>query len=202
MNKKYEFIAIDVQNDFATEGGKFYRPRPSINFIKENVFPFLKEKNIKINEIISDYRQPRNADLGDGCHPGEWGYESVMPNDLRKSLWIKCMNSPIWIRKNIGKANKKAGTPYPDSKKFSKWIKKNIGKTEEVILVIFGLTIDCCVLSTVQEFRWRGYEVIIIKEAVDHSSGIIEDRDIVLEKTALRWWGKTMNWEDFKKELG
>ena len=65
--------------------------------------------------------------------------------------------------------------------------------------MIFGLTIDCCVLSTVQEFRWRGYEPIIIKEA-DHASGKEEDKNIVLEKTALRWWAKTVNWNQFKNE--
>ena len=198
---KYEFIAVDIQNDFATEGGKFYTYKLSITFLKENVFPYLKEKNIKVNEIISDYRQPRNGDLGEGCFPGEWGYESVLPKDLQKSLWVKCMNSPIWVRKNGGKAGKKPGLPYPDSKAFGKWIKKNIGKPEEVIPVIFGLTIDCCVLSTVQEFRWRGFSPIVIREAVDTSNGKIEDRDLVLEKTALRWWGKTINWEEFKKLL-
>ena len=183
---KYEFIAVDIQNDFATEGGKFYTYKPSITFLKENIFPYLKEKNIKVNEIVSDYRQPRPGDYGEGCIPGEWSYESVMPKDLQKSLWVKCMNSPIWIRKNGGNPKKKAGLPYADSKKFGKWIKKNIGNREDTTPVIFGLTIDCCVLSTVQEFRWRGFNPIVI-------------RDIVLEKTALRWWGKTMNWEDFKK---
>jgi nicotinamidase-related amidase len=132
MKNKYKFIAVDIQNDFATD-------------------------------------------------------------------WVKCMNSPIWIRKNGGNSKKKPGLPFADSKKFSKWIKKNIGNREDTTPVIFGLTIDCCVLSTVQEFRWRGFNPIIIREAVDHASGKIEDRDIVLEKTALRWWGKTMNWEDFKK---
>ena len=151
--------------------------------------------DLEIHHVI----EHQNGDTGDGCHPGEWGYESVILTEFRKSLWIKCMNSPIWVRNNIGKVNKKPGLPYPDSKAFGKWIKKNIGKPEEVIPVIFGLTIDCCVLSTVQEFKWRGFSPIIIREAVDTSNGKIEDRDLVLEKTALRWWGKNMNWEDFKK---
>jgi len=196
---KYEFIAVDIQNEFATKGGKFYTYKPSITFLQKTLFPFLKEKKIKINEIISDYRQPRPGDLGEGCIPSEWGYQSVMSDDLRKSLWVKCMNSPIWIRKNIGEKNKKPGLPYPDSKAFGKWISKNIGKPEKVIPVIFGLTIDCCVLSTVQEFKWRGFYPIVIREAVDTSNGKIKERDLVLEKTALRWWCKAMNWKDFKK---
>jgi len=201
MKRRYGFIAVDIQNDFATKGGKFYTPKPSIIFLKKKIFPFLKKNHIKINEIISDYRQPRPGDAGEGCIPGKKGYESLVPNNLKKSLWIKCMNSPIWIRKNIGAIDKKPGLPYPDSKKFGKWIEKNIGQPNDVIPVIFGLTIDCCVLCVVQEFRWRGFNPIVIKEAVDTSNGNLKDRDLVLEKTALCWWGKTVSWDKFKKEL-
>lgn len=166
-------------------------------FLNKTLFPYLRKKKLKVNEIISDYRQPRPADGGDGCHPGEWGYKSLIPDDLRKSQWIKCMNSPIWIRKNIGKKEKKPGLPYPDSKKFGKWLDKNIGNPGKVTPVIFGLTIDCCVLSTIQEFRWRGYKPIVIREAVDHSSGKVADKNAVLEKTAIRWWAKVVYWKDF-----
>ncbi len=196
---KYEFLSVDVQNEFASKGGKFYSPKPSIIFLKKVLFPFLKQKNIKINEIISDYRQPRPGDDGKGCYPGTWGYQSLIPDELKKSVWIKSMNSPIWIRKNIGKKDKKPGLPYPDSKKFGKWIDKNIGKPEKTIPVIFGLTIDCCILSTVQEFSWMGYNPIIIKEAVDHASGKERDKNLVLEKTALKWWSKAMRWNELKK---
>lgn len=199
MEKRYEFIAVDLQNDFASKGGKFYTLKPSTVFLKKLLFPYFLNNSIKINEIISDYRQPRPGDFGDGCCPGEWGYESLVPKELQKSLWVKCMNSPIWIRENIGKKNKKPGLPYPDSKLFGEWIEKNIGKPTETIPVIFGLTIDCCVLSTIQEFRWRGYSPIVIKEAVDHASGKKEDRDIVLKKTGIRWWSKVLTWKEFKK---
>lgn len=197
---KYEFIAVDIQNEFASKGGKHFTLKPSVKFLNKILFPFLKQNGIKINEIISDYRKPRPGDSGDSCYPGEWGYKSLVPSELKKSLWVKCMNSPIWIRKNIGKNGKSPGLPYPDSKKFGKWIDKNIGKPNKTIPVIFGLTIDCCVLSTIQEFRWRGYEPIVIREAVDHSSGKEKDKGIVLEKTAIRWWAKVMSWDDFNKE--
>jgi len=107
------------------------------------------------------------------------------------------MNSPVWVRKNIGKENIKPGLPYSDSKAFSKWIAKHIGKPDKTTPVIFGLTIDCCVLSTIQEFSWRGYKPIVIREAVDHASGKKNDRDVILEKTAIRWWAKVMSWRDF-----
>jgi len=161
----------------------------------------LVEKRIKVNEIISDYRQPRPGDGGDGCYPGTFGYESLLPNDLRKSQWIKAMNSPIWIRKNGGVVDKEPGLPYPSSEKFGKWVEENIGKPGEVTPVIFGLTVDCCVLSTAQEFRWRGFSPILIKEAVDHASGKEGDKIAVLEKSALRWWAKAMDWEEFKELL-
>ncbi len=198
---KYEFVAVDIQNEFASEGGKFYTPKPSITFLKKILFPYLEKNNIKINEIVSDYRQPRPGDGGDGCHPGSWGYESLVPKELKKSSWVKSMNSPIWIREGRGDENSTPGKPFPDLNAFAKWIEKNIGEPEEVRPVIFGLTIDCCVLSTIQEFRWRGFKPIVIREAVDHSSGKLEDRDIVLEKTALSWWVETYDWEEFRQKL-
>lgn len=198
---KYEFVAIDLQNEFATEGGKFYSFKPSIKFLKHILFPYLKENGIKINEIISDYRQPRPGDSGDGCHPGTWGYESLVPKELVKAQWVKSMNSPIWIRDGIGDANKTPGKPHPDSEAFGKWIKENIGTPETTRPVLFGLTIDCCVMSAVQEFRWRGFEPIVIREAVDHASGKEEDKNIVLEKTAVSWWSYVMGWEELKAHL-
>jgi len=198
---KYEFVAVDIQNEFASNGGKFYTPKPSVTFLRKVLFPYFQKNDIKINEIVSDYRQPRPGDGGDGCHPGSWGYESLIPKELRKSLWVKSMNSPIWIRKGVGDKDSIPGKPFPDSAAFGEWVDQNIGKPGEVRPVIFGLTIDCCVLSVVQEFRWRGFEPIVIKEGVDHSSGKLEDRDTVLEKTAISWWAKTLGWEDFRNEL-
>lgn len=196
---KYKLVSIDIQNDFAVEGGKFYKPRLSVDFIKGTIFPFLREKKIKINEIISDYRQPRIGDRGFGCVPGQWGYESIIPEELRESLWIKSMNSPVWTRENIGKASKEPGLPCSNPEGFTKWIEENIGQMGEVVPVLFGLTIDCCVLSVLQEFSWRGYDPVIIREAVDHDSGRIEDRDIVLDRTAVGQWGKVLNWKEVAK---
>lgn len=200
MKNNYQIIAVDVQNDFATEGGIFYTPKLSVDFLKQTLLPFLKEKNIKINEIISDYRQPRPGDRGDCCHPGEWGYESIIPKEFVKSTWIKCMNSPVWIRDNIGNPDKEPGLPYPDPNKFGQWLKQNIGNPKDVTPIVIGLTIDCCVLSAVQELNWRGYYPIVIREAVDHISGKIEDRDKILE-TPISNWAKVVDWKEFKNEL-
>ncbi len=197
---KYEFILVDLQNDFASEGGKYFSLKPSVKFLTEVLFPNLKEKNIKINEIVSDYRQPRPGDRGDCCHPGTWGYESLLPQELRKSLWVKCMNSPLWIRDNIGNPEKEAGFPYQNTTMFSDWLKTNIGLPKEVIPILIGLTVDCCVLSTAQELSWRGFYPLVLIEGVDHATGKMEDKLKILE-TPLSNWAKQISWHDLKVKL-
>ena len=198
--KKIAFISIDLQNEFASVGGKFYSPKPAVDFLKNTLFPFLQNKEIKINEIISDYRSPRPGDRGDGCHPGTWGYESLIPDSLRKSLWVKCMNSPVWVRNGIGDKDKKPGLPYPDPKLFSSWLVENIGDPNIVTPILFGLTIDCCVMSTAQELNWRGYYPKYLIEGVDHASGKIVDRDKVLETPASNW-AEPVKWEVLRKQF-
>ncbi|HEY4515596.1 MAG TPA: hypothetical protein VJH67_00175 [Candidatus Paceibacterota bacterium] len=197
---KYQLLAIDLQNDFATEGGKHYVHRPCTDFLKENVFPFLKEKNIKVNEIVSDYRQPRPGDRDESCIPGTWGYESIVPKEIIKSQWIKCMNSPIWIRGNIGDPEKIAGLPYQDTEKFGKWLEENFGSPKEVTPVLFGLTIDCCVLSTLQELNWRGYYTKVIYEGVDHYLATEEAKESVL-KTPIPNWAEVVHWDEIKEKI-
>jgi nicotinamidase-related amidase len=58
---KYEFILVDLQNDFASEEGVFFTPKPSVEFLQNTLFPYFEEHSIKVNEIISDYRQPRQG---------------------------------------------------------------------------------------------------------------------------------------------
>ena len=71
---KTKIVSIDFQKDFTAEGGRCYKPRPAVDFVKNILAPYLAEKKIRIAEIISDYRQPRPCDRGDCCRPGEWGY--------------------------------------------------------------------------------------------------------------------------------
>lgn len=200
MNKKYSFIAVDLQNDFTSEGGLHYTPKASISFLKNTLFPYFQEKNIKINEIISDYRQPRPGDRDESCKPEEWGGESIVPRDIIKSVWFKTMNSPIWVRENIGNPDKEPGLPYQDAKGFGQWLEDNIGKPGKATPVLFGLTIDCCVLSTLQELSWRGYYPMVLKEGVDHYSGKLEDRDKILE-TPVPNWAEVISWEELKNKL-
>ena len=194
--KKFSFIAVDLQNDFTSEGGKHLKvKRPSIDFLKNNVFPFFARKNIKVNEIVSDYRAPRPGDRGVGCEPGTWGYESIVPSEIVKSQWIKCMNSPIWTRENIGNPDKEPGLPYQDTKAFGKWLEENVGKPEEVTPIVFGITIDCCVLSTLQELNWRGYYPKVIYEGTDHYDGTKESKDAVIKST-LTNRAEVVHWDE------
>jgi nicotinamidase-related amidase len=197
---KYQLISIDLQNDFTTENGLHYKVRPSIQFDKEVLFPFLKEKGIKIAEIVSDYRQPRPGDRDESCVPGTWGYESIVPREIVKSQWLKCMNSPIWVRENIGNPDKVAGLPFQDPKAFGEWLEKNIGDKEEVTPILFGLTLDCCVLSTLQELNWRGYYPKVLYEATDHYMATEEAKNKVIE-SAVTNWADVIYWDQLKKEI-
>ena len=130
--KPVRLLGIDLQNDFASEGGKHYTPKPSVTFLQSTLFPYLEGRHIKICEIISDYRQPRPGDSGEGCIPGTRGYESIIPRELVKSQWVKCMNSPLWIRENGGDPDKAPGLPYQDPQKFGAWLKNNLGEPSAV----------------------------------------------------------------------
>jgi len=198
---KTKIVSIDLQNDFTAEGGICYRSRPAVEFIKNSIIPFVAEKNIKIAEIISDYRQPRPGDRGDCCHPGEWGYKSEIPNSVKENnVWIKCMNSPLWIRDNIGDATKQPGLPYQDPQAFSNWINTVVGRPEDTQILLIGLTLDCCVLCTAQEFNFRGFTVKILKEGVDAYSGDREEKEMLC-KIPVENWAEVVIWDQVKETI-
>jgi len=200
---KIKIISVDFQKEFSNKIGKHYRSRHSVLFIKETVAPFLRKKGLKIAEIISDYRQPRPKDTDDSCYPGTEQYQSEIPDDIKlKPVWIKCMNSPIWTRKNIGKQNKKPGIPYQNPKLFIKWLHKIIGKPKEVdLVIIIGLTLDCCIFSTAQELSWQGYNVEILKEGTDTYNGRMKEKRQILKNYPLINWTKSISWKKLKEKL-
>lgn len=200
---RVNIISVDLQKEFSASGGKHYRPHPNVDFIKNTLLPYLRAKKIKIAEIISDYRQPRPGDLDDSTRPGERGYESEIPEDMKmKPVWIKCMNSPIWTRENIGDQKKKPGVPFQDTAKFTKWLEKTIGKPEDSdIIVLIGLTLDCCVFCTAQELTFRAYNVRILEEGVDVYSGKPEEKQMILNNYPLYNWAEKITWDELKKLL-
>lgn len=197
-----KIISIDFQKEFTKEGGFCYRDRPSIVFMKEILIPSVIERGVKMAEIISDYRQPRpSINKKDYCVPGTIGYESEIPADAKKGEpWIKCANSPIWTRDNIGDGSKKPSYPYQDPQKFNDWIAQEIGSPEETEILLVGLTLDCCVLCSAQEFGARGYKVKIIKEAVDTFSGDQVEKEL-LYKTPLYNWAEVVSWEEVRDSI-
>jgi len=110
------------------------------------------------------------------------------------------MNSPIWVRENIGDATKKPGLPYQDTIGFGIWAEENIGNPRKVTPVLFGLTIDCCVLSTLQELNWRGYYPLVLKEGVDHYFATDEAKEAILKSPIPNWAGVT-TWSELNTKL-
>ncbi|MBI2645192.1 isochorismatase family protein [Candidatus Uhrbacteria bacterium] len=203
QNKKIQFIAVDLQHDFTAEGGSHYRRRPSVDFVKGILMPYLQEKNIRVSEIISDYRNEYNKRSNTTCVPGTWGYASEIPAKSRnKEVWIKCQNSPVWVTKNIGDAKKEPGKPFQNPKAFTQWLENNVGKPQDVgMVVLFGLTLDCCVFCTAQELRFRGYTVKILEEATDSYSGMKQEKQIIINNYPLLNWARGIKWKELQKIL-
>lgn len=201
MNIK--FISVDVQQDFSAKGGKHYKIRPAVQFIKNTLLPYLQKKKIKISEIISDYRREYNRKDNNTCVPGTWGYSSEIPvKNKNKNVWIKCQNSPLWVAKNIGNPKKKPSAPYQDPKAFTRWLNGTIGKPEDVdIVVLVGLTLDCCVFCTAQELKFRRYKVRILKEATDTYNGTKQEKEMILKNYPLINWAKPITWKELQKIL-
>ena len=203
LNNKVRIISVDSQKEFSLQSGNHYKSRKSVGFIKNTLVPYLRKENIKIAEIISDYRQPRPGDRDDSTRPGELGYESEIPDDVKiKPQWIKCMNSPIWIRNNIGNPNKKPGIPYQDSESFTKWLDKVVGKPNSLdAVILIGLTADCCVFCTSQELSWRGYNVKVLSEGVATYSGSEKEKEMILSNPPFTNWAEAINLSNLKKML-
>ena len=194
------FICVDMQNDFASEGGMFYKARDSVNFLHDELIPHLKKCKIKMAEIVSDYRQPRPGDPRDCCRPGEWGYDSVIPRDVvSENVWVKTMNSPVWTRDNAGIKDAEPGLPRPDMDAFKNWLEDTIGQPGPVILV--GLTLDRCILSTAQELTYLGYQVKVLEEGTDTASGDLEEKEYLLYNPPLIYWAEALRWADIKSKM-
>ncbi len=197
-----KLLCIDLQKEFSAPGGKHYKKRPGVDFIKHVLVPYLKKRDLKVAEIISDYRQPRPGDLDDSTRPGEEGYKSELSLEVKQfPVWVKCMNSPLWTRENIGDPLEEPGVPYQDPLSLTNWLTKVIGLPGEVDVVLIGLTLDCCVLSTAQELCFRGYKVIILEEGVDTYSGDSEEKEWILRHVPLLNWASSIRWEDLKTRL-
>jgi nicotinamidase-related amidase len=193
-------ISVDMQRDFSTSGGACFQVRPCVDFIQKILVPHCRKHGIQLAEIVSDYRQPRPGAPFAHCVPGTPGYESDLPVDIKHAqTWVKCMHSPVWVRKHGGIAANSPSPPYSDAKGFTNWLATVVGPPQENhSIILIGLTLDCCVLCTAQELFFRGYRVKFLVEAVDTFSGSQEEKQSLFN-VPLANWGQPLSWQEFKK---
>ncbi len=196
-------LSVDFQKDFTATWGACYQPRPCVEFIQQRVVPHCRRQGIRVAEIVSDYRPPRPGIPFVHCEPGTTGYESAISSDISHSqAWVKCMHSPLWVRESGGMAGKEPGAPYPDPTGFTNWLTAAVGLPgEDNVIVLMGLTLDCCVLCTAQELFFRGYRVRFLVEAVDSYTGRQEEKDALLI-SPLANWGRPVLWQEVRGEMG
>jgi len=201
-----KFLGVDRQNYFVHKSCDQYNGGPSIKFVKNQLVPFLKHHRLKTSEIISDYRQPRHMGTYHACIPGEFDYQSDLPDDIKTgNPWIKCTNSPIWVRDNIGIPNSKAGLPYQDPEGFTKWLVKEFGKPgPNNTIIVFGLTLDCCILALVQELYWRGYYTKVLVEGTDVMPGPDQGKlkKQIISGGIYKAWMKFIEFKELKETIG
>jgi nicotinamidase-related amidase len=193
-------LSVDLQNAFAAPGGGLYRPRPCVPFICDTLIPFVREHGQIITEIVSDYR---SADPGaSSCVPGRWDYDSLIPADVKDpNVWVKAMPSPSWVREGGGQADKEPGVPYPEPDAFSAWLETTLGPpTPDQTVVLIGLMLEICVLSTLQELKYRGYRVEVLSEGVDTYAGTAAQKEHLFE-AFFPFWGEGVTWKGLKGRL-
>lgn len=175
---KYYVLAVDYQKAFCRPGFYKYKDRPCHNFIDKIFVPYLLKKHLKIAEIISDYRLPRPNETVPHAIPGTEDYQSCIPDTVKwPNIWIKSMNTPDWIRENAGNPAIPPEIPHPEPEKFTRWLTALFGEPrEDLAIVLIGLSLDCCVISTAQALFFRGYKVKILKEGSDaYDASAIKD---------------------------
>jgi len=194
---EYQYIAIDFQKDFTDEKGLWFIKGNSVDFIKYTLTPFFLENHIKVFEIISDYRLPRNGRKGNGCDPDTFGFESdISPSIKQGKPWIKCMHNPIWTRNNAGAKGVIPGKPYQKPELFDNWLHETIGyPVESKRIILFGETMEICVLATAQELYYRGYNVSMLYEATDPMNERLSEKVFLSQKSSIPVYANIMHFD-------
>ena len=193
---QFEFMCVDYQYDFAGENGKVRVVGNSPQFIDSVLFPYFRANQIKVHEIISDYRLPRGRSKSESCVPGTLGFMSLLPDELRYGKpHIKCMHNPIWTRKGIGVENSVLGSEYQDPDLFSKWISVHLPDKDKSV-ILFGETMDCCILNVAQELYYRGYTVLVLYEGTDPMAERQEHKDLIAYDSCLCIYAKVIRFNE------
>lgn len=192
-------LSVDLQNDFCTAGGVHYQSRSCVPFITNIVLPFVRKRGHTVVEIISDYRATESETGPSVCVPGQWGYQSLIPLDVKHPrVWVKAEPSPAWVREGAGQASQLPGVPYPAPDAFSAWLTTTVGPpTPHQQIILIGLTLEICVISTLQELHHRGYHVKVLFEGVDTYSGNLEQKRVLFD-TLFPFWGQPISWSEIE----
>lgn len=193
----WNLLAVDFQRDFACPEGRWFRPRACHSFVSNVLVPWLTDNEIRLSEIISDYRLPRPNETEAYCVPGTPGYESVIDLAVKRAgLWIKSMNNPTWVRRDEPNGRAILSSPECKPSAFTKWVHSQFGPpSPDSAVIVFGLTLDCCVLCTVQELYYRGYRVMVLEDGVD-SYNSAENKTYLLN-TVISNWAGIITWDQF-----
>lgn len=188
-------ISVDFQNDFVSPGGVHHCGQPCVGFVTDTVVPYARAHGIAVAEIVSDYRSAGGDDADDTCVPGQWGFESAIPADLKPAApWVKASIAPTWVRDGGGVADAVPGPERPDPAGFTAWLDATIGPPDAgEPIVVMGLVLEVCVLATLIDLRLRGYPAAVLTEGVDTYDGDRRRKQEFLD-TLAGFWGQPMTW--------
>ena len=85
-----KIVSVDFQKDFSAKDGLCYCARSCIDFIKDVLIPHFRKHNLKVAEIVSDYRLPRPGDefsFHINCSQLRCFFHSIL-------LWLPAMYAP------------------------------------------------------------------------------------------------------------
>ena len=194
--QKLYFLCVDYQFDFASPEGKASVIGDSPLFIANTLIPFLELHEIKVSEIVSDYRLPRGKSCSETCVPGTLGFQSLLPDHIRVGKQhIKCMHNPLWTRENIGVADQPIGKEYQSPELFNRWVSHHFPE-KTIPIVLFGETMECCLLNVAQELYFRGYDLFVLYEATDPMAARQIYKDDIIHHSSLSLYTKCITFKD------
>lgn len=192
-----QLLSVDLQHEFASPQGRLFRRRACVPFLLDTVFPTAQARHWPIHQILADYRDPRRPADTWHCAPGTWAGASLVPVDAGTSApWYKATPSPAWTRDGAGQADTQPGPSRPDPNGFSAWLHATIGTSDSrPLVVVVGLMLEVCVLSTLQELSPRGYQPHVLLEGVDTVTGDQHQKQ-ELCNALFPFWGTAIHWDE------
>ncbi|GAB3401658.1 cysteine hydrolase family protein [Flindersiella endophytica] len=188
-------VSVDLQNDFVAPGGVHFKGQPCVEFIARTVVPHIRERGIAVAEVVSDYRSSAGDADRETCAPGQWGYESAIPADVKPvAPWVKAHIAPTWVRDGGGRPDTAPGPARQDPAAFDEWLGRALGPPDTGgPVVVIGLVLEVCVLATLIELRLRGYPAAVLLEGVDTYDGDQRRKREFLD-TLAGFWGEPVTW--------